>query len=286
VDCAEFQEQVSAAVDERLPQDVMSAFMKHAGLCPGCRYEYTMQSAVKILVRRRITNVETPSDLRARVTSQILGENSSSPRREGWSWRELLARPYIRPAIAFALTAVAVVLYVSAPPEKSDGIQRASLGAGSVIVQSLNNYQAVMSGKITPQVVSDQPESVLTFFSGKTEFPVLVPRLKSCSLVGAVLSDYSGVPLAHVVYTHEKDLIYMYQACWDNVLAGDVLNLPPHVIEKLKDTGWFVETQSDGNTIALWRKGKTLCSAVSRMEKGDLVACLTAEESATHSDAW
>jgi anti-sigma factor (TIGR02949 family) len=286
VDCAEFQEQVSAAVDERLPQDVMSAFMKHAGLCPGCRYEYTMQSAVKILVRKRIRNVETPSGLRNRVTSQILGENSHSSRREEWSWRELFARPYVRPAIAFALTAVAVVLYFSAPPEKSSGIQRASLSAGSVIVQSLDNYQAVMNGRITPQVVSDQPESVLTFFSGKTEFPVLVPRLKSCNLVGGVLNDYSGVPLAHVVYTHDKDLIYMYQACWDKVIAGDVLNLPPRVIDTLNETGWFVETQSDGNTIALWRKGKTLCSAVSRMAKGELVACLTAEESATYDTSW
>ncbi|MDH3252953.1 MAG: hypothetical protein OEM41_09190, partial [Ignavibacteria bacterium] len=243
MECTEFQEQVSAAVDERLPRDVMSAFMEHVGLCPPCGHEYRMQGIVKTMVRKRIRNVETPSDLRARVLSQIVAEPQSSPSIAGWSWKALFARPYVRPAIAFALTAVAVLLYVNSPQDNSSGIQRASLGAGDVIVQSLNNYRAVMSGKIKPQVVSDKPETVLTFFSGKTEFPVLVPHLKSCNLVGGVLNDYSGVPLAHVVYTHDKDLIYMYQACWDEVVAGDVLNLPAHVMEKLNETGWFIETQ-------------------------------------------
>ena len=50
---------------------------------------------------------------------------------------------------------------------------------------------------------------------------VLVPQIRECTLVGGVLNEASpGIPLAHVVYTDQDNrLLYMYQACWDNIDA-------------------------------------------------------------------
>jgi anti-sigma factor (TIGR02949 family) len=266
VDCKEFLENVTSAVDERLPADLKAAFANHMTACPGCGKEYRLEAAVKSLVRTRCRKTETPPGLKARLTATL--STSPAPARSDSPWLNFLRKPYVRPALGFAVAAAAVLFYVLVP-------QNTPFSPGNVIAQSLENYQAVMSGRIKPQVVSDKPETVLGFFVGKTEFPVLVPKLKSCSLVGGVLNDYSGVPLAHVVYAHDSDLIYMYQACWESVLSGEKLQLPDSVIAELKRTGWFVETEPDGNTIALWCKGNTLCSAVSHMDKSQLMACLT-----------
>jgi anti-sigma factor (TIGR02949 family) len=268
VDCREFLENVTSAVDERLPADLKAAFAHHMTACPECGKEYRLEAAVKSLVRSRCRKMETPPGIKSRLTATLSA--APTPAHNSSSWLDFFRRPYIRPALGVAVAAVAVLFYALLP-------QNTPFSPGNVIAQSLDNYQGVMSGRIKPQVVSDKPETVLGFFVGKTEFTVLVPKLKSCSLVGGVLNDYSGVPLAHVVYTHENDLIYMYQACWESVLSGEKLRLPDSVVSELKRTGWFVETVPDGNTVVLWCKGNTLCSAVSHMEKSQLVACLTEE---------
>ena len=52
-----------------------------------------------------------------------------------------------------------------------------------------------------------------------------VPALDNCTLVGASANEYRGMKLAHVVYKHDGQVIYMFQAPYDRVKAGDGLAL-------------------------------------------------------------
>ena len=107
--------------------------------------------------------------------------------------------------------------------------------------------------------------------------------MKDCILVGGVVNEYGGDKLAHVVYSRDNNVVYMCQACWERVQNGGKLNLPDEVKAELLRTGWYSRTLPDGGSVVLWTKGKTLCSAVARMSKEDLIACLTAAEI---SDEW
>jgi predicted nucleic acid-binding Zn ribbon protein len=138
----------------------------------------------------------------------------------------------------------------------------------------VTNYQAVVAGLIKPQLASSDPEMVRGLFAGIRDFQVIFPRMKECTLVGGVMNEFSGIQLAHVLYSHDTEVVYMYQTCWQTVMAGDKLNLPEAAKEELARTGWYSEELSDGNSIVLWKKGRTLCSAVARMSKNDLLACL------------
>jgi hypothetical protein len=179
----------------------------------------------------------------------------------------------------FAVTFLVVILLLdnNAPPSSLPE-STASLEGNNVIQQSLSNFRGVVNGDIKPQIVSNVPDDVRSFFSGKTEFPVLVLAMKHCTLVGAVLNDYSGVSLAHVVYKRDDDVVYMYQTCWETVMTGDKLQLPEDAKAELQQTGWFSEERPDGNTVVIWRSGKTLCAAVARMSKVDLITCLQTDE--------
>jgi hypothetical protein len=285
VDCKEFQEQVSPAVDKLLSQQEMARFVEHAKECSRCRYEYQTESATKALVCQRAGMVQTPREVVERI-SQLLererqGEGSVTKDR----WKQIVWGPVFKPALGLGVVVALVLLLftIYRPPSDTALIQSSSFN--NVISQSLENYGAVVDGSIKPQLVSNQPELVKNFFSGRTEFPVLVPGLKGCELVGGVLNQHSGTNLAHVVYVHDGEVVYMYEACWETVMKGEKLNLPAAAKEELMRTGWFSQTEPDGKTLVLWTKGKTLCAAVSRMKKNDLMACLASAET-SEPGAW
>jgi len=281
VDCREFQEHVTAAVDRQLTEDRMRAFLGHAGACPSCRNDFEVESITKSVVRSRLKMVRTPSHVMASIADRLYEEKASPAGALRVWWQRLATSVYFRPALVFAAGCIAVLLLVRDSTDRS----RNNILPGNIIEQSMTNYMAVVNGSILPQVTGTEPERVLSFFTGKTEFPVLVPRMKHCELVGGVLNEYAGVKLAHVVYRHDREVVYVYQACWEEVQKGERIHLPVEVRDQLRATGWYSAMQTDGNAIVLWTNGRTLCSAVAHMPKDELLACLTEGERTT-TEPW
>lgn len=285
MNCNEFQEQVSPAVDNLLTQEVMARFVEHARECSRCRHEYQVESATKALVCQRTRMVRTPPEVVERISQLLERERRTGVSVTESRWTQILHRPVFKPALGLGI-AVAVIFMLFTlyrPPSDPAPLQLSSLN--NVISQSLENYGAVVNGSIKPQLVSSEPELLKNFFSGRTEFPVLVPGLKGCELVGGVLNQHAGANLAHVVYVHGGEVVYMYEACWETVMKGEKLHLPAPAKEELIRTGWFSQTEPDGKTLVLWTNGKTLCAAVSRMKKNDLMSCLASAETSERG-AW
>jgi hypothetical protein len=253
----------------------MQAFLAHANACPPCRSEYDAEASTKRLIVMRAPMVETPASVQRAILERIASESAVPPapsRVPGF-----LTSLRIRPSLAYAFGLVALIIIIAQfvqPPARV-----AIAGGNNVLLQSMENYKAVMAGSITPQVASSDPSAVLKLFEGATTFPVHVPRLRNCTLVGGVLNDHHGIPLAHVVYRQGETLVYMYQACWNTVQEGTNLMVPEGVMESLRKTGWYTETLAGGQTVALWVRGQTLCAAVADVGRDELVACVTSEES-------
>lgn len=273
MDCKDCQELVSAAVDNQLNKETFESFEEHVEGCSACRTEYELESITKSAVRTRVKMVPTPGVLLQRIAERLDQETAlADDDRKRW-WSDLLRWPVLRPTIAFSAAFVAVLLILN----RSAG--------SNVIEQSLENYRAVVNGEMKPEETSGSPEILKSFFTGKTEFQVLVPEMKDCRLLGGLLGEYSGAPAAHVVYMHDTEIIYICQVCWETVLEGEALNLSSKAKDELQRTGWYTETRPDGYTIVLWTKGNTLCSAVAMMSEADLIACLTSANSA-ESTEW
>lgn len=282
MDCREFQEQVTPAVDRLLPEDQMRAFLGHANVCPACRSDFEVESITKSVVRSRLKMVRTPPHVVASIAARLREEQASPAGAARVWWQRLRTSVYFRPAIAFAVGSIAVVLLVRGPAEEP-GRGPSTFPPGNVIEQARYNYSAVVNKTLLPAFTGNEPQTLLDFFTGKTEFPVLIPRLKDCELVGGVQNEFAGVKLAHVVYRHGAEVVYVYQACWEEVQKGDRLNLPVEVRDQLRATGWYSAPLPDGNAIVLWTKGRTLCSAVAHMPKEELLACMTEGEQPTTS---
>lgn len=266
MNCKDFREHVTDAVDRRLPEGDWRTFRAHAEVCPSCRTEFEDEAVTKELLRTRVRMQRTPADVMARI-ADVLERERAHPAPRFVRWRERLSRSVVvRPALVFAAACLGVILLLRGQNQ----------APASVMDQSLANYRAVLAGGITPQVVDSLPSRIAGFFAGKTRFPVVIPHILHARLVGGVVNDFEGIPLAHLVYAHGNDLVYVYQACWHEVQRGDHLDLPGGVRDEIRRTGRYATEGPDGYSMVLWADDSTLCSAVARMPKEELVACLAA----------
>lgn len=281
MDCKEFQEHVTEAVDRQLSGDRMKAFLTHAGACPPCRNDLEAETLTKKLVCSRLAMVRTPASVMAAITTRLREEEATPAGVVRTWWQRATTSIYFRPAVAFAVGAIAVIFLVRTSTDQTTSNASLTLIPGNVIEQSMNNYLAVVNRTILPQIANNERDQVQDFFRGKTEFPVLLPVMKECELVGGVASEYAGVKLAHVVYRHDTEVVYIYQACWEEVQKGARIHLPADVRDQLSATGWYSASQPNGYAIVLWTKGRTLCSAVAHMSREELLACLTDGENTT-----
>jgi len=281
VNCREFQEQITPAVDSRLDGNVLAVFLEHAALCAPCRHSYDGERHIADLVRSRLRPVAVPPELVTDILESIAREDATTPpaRAAAFRWNGVGTKT----AAAFALSFAAVVFLLTRNDAGFAPMPPPDTAGSDIIGQSVNAYRSALRGDVAPQIVSEVPDCVKSFFNGKTEFPVLVPAMKECILIGGGVSDFHGTMLAHVVYRHGGETISVYQACRETVMKGEKLHLPREALEELARTGWYCCTTPEGASIVVWTKGATLCAAVAPMNREHLMAHLV---DAGDAGAW
>jgi hypothetical protein len=242
--------------------------MAHAGRCTPCRTAFEVEQTTKDVVRTHVHPLTTPATLLTAILSALQREEEVKWFRSRIWWRTQFDRPLMKPAVAFGITAVVVAAVITRPEV---GIQRevslAGFGTGDVITQSIANYDALRKGAIAPQMLSERQEELLSFFGDRTGFPVLVPVVPEWALVGGSMNDHNGVPLVHIVYRNNTDMVYLYETCWETVQNGKKLRLSPEICKALRDTGWFSRELDGNRTLVLWTQGRTLCAMVSSLPR-------------------
>ncbi len=277
VECQQFQQLITGAVDQRLNRSEMEAFIDHAAKCSTCRYDYELESAAKTIVQTRLKMVRTPQALTESISRKIqqIDQDQATPEKKQ-AWTKIYALPVLKPMLVLALVFAAVFAFVLSPI--GFGPAPAAPAGSDFLAQSLSNFHAVLAGVIQPQIISDSPQQVRDYLAGKTSFPVHVPALNKCTLVGGSANEYHGMKLAHVVYKHDGQVIYMFQAPYDRVVAGDGLVISDEAKEQLANVGSFSDAAPGGDTAILWVLGNTLCVAVSRIDRKELSKCLASED--------
>lgn len=272
MDCREFQELITPAVDRCLDPADAGRFRAHREACPECRREFELEQRTKALIQHRARMVATPPEVSQAILAMVRHQQPAGG-AEPW-WQRLLPRSYVGPAVALAAALLALIVLWPSAEESPRTLLQASIAGPDVVRQSFANFERVVSGAIRPQLETNEPERVRTFFAGRTSFPVVVPVGRDCRLTGAVLNEYGGVPLAHTLYRHHDALLYVYQTCWQTVQRGSPLVLPDDVRRAMQEDGMYSESRADGSSIVVWTDGRTLCAAVAHMDTDELIACL------------
>jgi hypothetical protein len=267
VNCSEFDEQITPAVDDRLLAPEVVAFREHARTCAGCRRAFEAELFTRSFIRRRMHSVRMPEALATALRGRLAAEPDPFPSVAG-SFR---VPGIYRSVFAMAAALAAIILITS--PQFSDDADLHRMH-DDVFAQAIETYAGLVGGQMKPDIASARIEDLQHFFTGKTAFPVRVHALHDLTPVGAMLHESAGVPLAQVIYTGPGETVYVYQTCWRTVQAGRTLHLPGHILDAVRHGETYVEENAEGQTLMVWTEGRTLCGAVGNMQKEDLLAHL------------
>ncbi len=277
MDCKQFREWATAAADEQLNEEEKRAFVEHTARCSACRNAFEVEVFTKRIVRSRVAMVKAPASLTAAIAGSLRDETARPSDVFGRLLGFLGSPVFLKPALAFAVGCIAMLLLLRGP-DTDENLRRVDVNPGNVIQQSLDNYLSVANQQIQAPVIAIDPESLGNFFTAKTGFPVLVPQMQQYKVVGGAVNEYAGVSLAHIVYKHLDEVVYLYQTRWQDVQKGEKVNLPQEVSDELLRTGVYSYQQPDGYSVVLWTKGRTLCSVVAHLPKQELLTLLATEK--------
>lgn len=106
MNCEQIREWITALVDNELSKEERAAVEEHIDACRECHEAYDRERVIKQQVRLAAANMTAPAALRQRVEQAA---RSSDHWRRGWhKLKDLLAAPFVRPALAVAILLLVV----------------------------------------------------------------------------------------------------------------------------------------------------------------------------------
>lgn len=275
MNCKQACELITASLDGQVEEGLRPALDTHLSSCPPCRNEAELERMTKMITKRSLPLITTPPNVAAHIAEMLLEEDRHPAKRKS-EWSDIFSLPIRTTVLAMGGAAAIFAILIFLLPTKSTHLHAAPKD-GNIIHQTYNDYDDLLQGSLVPQIASDDPGTVKAYLAKKADFNVDVPRLHHCTLMGAFSSQYNDECVAHVIYKHGTDVIYLYETRVDSVMNGEScsLNLPEEVKTQLKKTGWYVESHDPNCSLMIWLSdSKTLCCAMAEMDKDRLLACL------------
>jgi len=226
--------------------------------------EYRVHSFVKSLVKEKIVYQQTPDKVRAKILKSI-----GSTTKVDSEKKSFFADLFERPSFSFA-TALVVVLAIALIILNRPGIVEKKefaveqLGSKNMFVQAKNNFTAITTGKLVPQLTSKNADEIQSFFNEKgVKYSTLVPNVADWNLLGAVVSEDQGEKFAHHVYvSKEGKLAYLFQVDESYLYEHEIISLSEDLIKYL-DGGNCYSYESEGSVTLFTKMDNNICAVVS-----------------------
>ena len=271
MNCREFDDRITPAVDRLLHGDELKEFDAHAAECPGCMHAYATEHSIKQFVGEHLTMVPLPASLLATLQRTIRSERNTVPALLGWLQSFLGNSLSLRLSLALGALGIIAAGFILRPiPPGTPAVH----DVNDMLTESQDTYAGILNGDLKLQIETTDPSTLDTFFIRKTDFPLHIPAIRHYHPVGALLDDHAGVPCAQIVYAGEGIIVCLHQTCWKTVQDGRLLSLPEHALDVLRDGGTYSEDEEGGRSVVVWTDGRTLSIAVASMPSHRLLGDL------------
>ena len=246
--------------DELLEKEILSRINNDNNFA----IEYRVHSLVKNLIKEKVVYQQTPVKVRAKILKSI-----GSTTKVDSEKRSFFADIFERPSFSFA-TALVVVLAIAliilnrpGMVEKKDfAIEQ--LGSKNMFVQAKNNFNAITTGKLLPQLKSQNADEIKNFFNDNgVKYSTLVPNVADWNLLGAVVSEDHGEKFAHHVYvSKDGKLAYLFQVDESYLYNHEIISLSDDLIKYLDDGNCY-SYESEGSVTMFTKLDNNICAVVS-----------------------
>lgn len=268
--CEEVLEHFGLAIDGSFTGRVREEFFSHLGVCARCRREFELETVAQQLVRKSVRHVATPPEVRNSVHRSLREEFAHQEERLPWLERFFGRRFF--PSLVTAVVVIAMIYYF-APVEPSGFQQAVHTASNDIIFQSVQNFMGIREGRLKPRTVACDASVIESYFKkNRHDFAANTKVIDDCDWYGAMVSEFGGVRLAHVVYHTGDDVTYVYEVKKADALGGGSLSMPPAAKQALSEKGVYTDPLHPDCNVVVWTANETLCAAVSTMKKDKLLA--------------
>ena len=184
-------------LDGALAADARWAGAAHLIECAVCRKQVATQARLRGLVRERLTAIETPSGLSARLTSALATE-AMSPNDDALRRRSPLSVRWVA-LVGPALAALWLVIAFAVPAARAD----------ADLTRELVATHALFAHDESLLDVAGDTAAVTTWFRETAGVQIAAPQLEGYTLVGGRLIALDGRPVAQLVYEGKPDDTYL-----------------------------------------------------------------------------
>lgn len=271
------KELITAYLDNELRDESLKDEIKHLiDADPEYKFEYQIQNLVKRIAQEKYKRQQAPEHLKRRILNQIATEiNVQSPKESSSKGISFWAGLFSKPAFSFA-TAIIIVISIILIIFNRNSIQppviaEDQLTPDNMFYQAENNFEAIIQGKLAPQIMADKPEEIQKYFeSSGVRYSTLVPTFKEWKLLGAVVSEDKGEKFAHHVYAGEKgEIVYVFQVDESYFKSHDIISLNEDLLEYLDQGNCFIKTE-DKKVVLFKKVNHNICAVVSNAPLQDV----------------
>jgi hypothetical protein len=238
---------------------------------PELQFEYYVQRSIKTLVSERLKLNPAPAKVRKKLERKISPEYKS---RFVFNFLPeiFISRPLIvwGSSIVLVLAVILIILNRTPQSEYKNFVLEQS-GSDNMFIQARQNFEKILTGKLTPQIASDNPEKIKKFFTEQgVSYPTYIPEINGWKLIGAVVSEDHGKKFAHHVYSTENGkLVYLFQVDEEDINKFKFLTLTKDLISYL-DSGNCYESTENGRVTLMTKLNKNILAVVSNSSKDEI----------------
>lgn len=271
------KELITAYLDNELRDESLKEEIKHLiDVDPEYKFEYQIQSFVKRIAQEKYKRQQAPEHLKRRILNQIASEISIQSPKESSSkevsfWAGLFSKPAFSFATALIIVISIILIILNRTSQQPPVIVEDQLTPDNMFYQAENNFEAIIQGKLAPQILADNPEKIKNYFeSSGVKYSTLVPTFKDWKLLGAVVSEDKGEKFAHHVYTGQKgEIVYVFQVDEKYLKTHDIISLNESLLEYLEQGNCYVKNED--NKVVLFKKvDHNICAIVSNAPLQDV----------------
>jgi hypothetical protein len=226
--------------------------------------EYRVHSLVKNLIKEKVVYQQTPAKVRAKVLMSI-GSTTKVDSEKKSFFADLFERPSFSFATALVVVLAIALIILNRPGivEKKDFAVE-QLGSKNMFVQAKSNFNAITTGKLLPQLTSQNADEIKNFFNNSgVKYSTLVPTVANWNLLGAVVSEDQGEKFAHHVYvSKDGKLAYLFQVDESYLYNHEIIALSDDLIKYL-DEGNCYSYESEGSVTMFTKLDNNICAVVS-----------------------
>ncbi len=238
---------------------------------PELKKEYELHRFIKSLVHNNCKFRSSPEKLKRKILRKIKWIGNPLPQPFQFL-RDIFSQPSIAVSGAFALILIVVTLLVN-QTSKNKFLDLASeqLGSENMFVQAAANFENILCGKLSPQILTDSPETIKKFFiANGVKYATLIPQIENWKLIGGVVSEAHGEKLAHHVYTNSKgQIIYLFQVDKSCLKKNKSIKLSQNLLSYLDEGKCYCSTKNNCTTL-MKKIDDNICAIVSDIPQNEI----------------